>query len=147
MRNRGDLPPHRLLSMNTRVLILVAGMLATSHLIPVPVHAQQPVDDPLTLFAKMMPVLSHERCVNCHGATNPYTGDYHPSAVSRNTPCVNCHTASPRWDTAPPAMSFFRKTTRQLCQHFEMLGPSEALAAHLQVDDRIGLAFVGRRGN
>jgi hypothetical protein len=43
--------------------------------------AQKPVDDPLTVFSKMMPVLSHDRCVNCHGATDPYKGFYHPGSV------------------------------------------------------------------
>jgi len=61
---------------------------------------QQPVsvrDDPLTLFAALMPVLKHDRCVNCHGATDPYRGFYHPGAVPFNSICFNCHTASPLW--------------------------------------------------
>src|ERR1700694_1435431 len=30
-------------------------------------------DDPLALFAEMMPVFSSPRCVNCHGGTDPST--------------------------------------------------------------------------
>src|ERR1044071_6447563 len=106
--------------MNTargaRRVAVLAGMV----LLPVHAGAQTPVADPLTLFAKMMPVLSHDRCVNCHGATDPYQGDFHPGAVARSTPCINCHTASPAWMLASTAMSFFKKSTRQLCDHFEM---------------------------
>jgi hypothetical protein len=95
----------------------------------------------------MMPVLSHDRCVNCHGATNPYTGDYHPGAIKQGTACFNCHTATQRWDTPHPLLAFFKKTTRQLCNHFEMLGSPESVALHLENDELIGLAFIGRRGN
>ena len=113
-----------------------------------PLPGQRPVEDPLTIFAKMMPVLSHDRCVNCHGATNPYTGDYHPGAVPRGTACLQCHTASVRWDVTPPIIAFFKKTTRQLCYHFSEVVPvGEETATHLETDDLIGLAFAGRRGN
>jgi len=44
-------------------------------------------------------------------------------------------------------MAFFKKTTRQLCNHFEMLGPGESVAIHLEADLFIGLAFIGRRGD
>jgi len=113
-------------------------------------EAQRAVEDPLTIFAKMMPVLSHDRCVNCHGATNPYTGDYHPGAVPQSSTCVGCHTAKTTavWSLAPYPMAFFKKTTRQLCDHFSLnLAPSENIAIHLETDELIGLAFAGRRGN
>ena len=95
----------------------------------------------------MMPVLSHDRCVNCHGATDPYKGEYHPEAIKPSTPCGNCHTADSRWTVAPTPMAFFKKTTRELCQHFQNIGANENTAIHLQHDAFIGLAFVGRRGN
>jgi hypothetical protein len=110
-------------------------------------QGQQLVEDPLTIFAKMMPVLSHERCVNCHGATDPVKGFFHPGAVSPGS-CLNCHTASPRWAVTPPIIAFFQKTTRQLCYHFSVIVPvGEETARHLEEDDLIGLAFAGRRGN
>ena len=98
--------------MRTRLLSLVVGILATDHFLAGSLGAQQLVEDPLTLFAKMMPVLSHDRCVNCHGATNPFTGDFHPGSVSRTAVCSRCHTANPKWNIAPTGMEFYRKTTR-----------------------------------
>jgi hypothetical protein len=130
-----------------RLLAPFVVFFAATSFLPATRATQRAVADPLTLFAKMMPVLSHDRCVNCHGATNPYTGDFHPGEVSRNAQCQKCHTAHPRWDIAPPVMAFFKKTTRQLCNHFEMLGPGESVAIHLEHDEFIGLAFTGRRGN
>lgn len=131
--------------MNNRLcLALLLGAFSGGR----PLLGQRAVEDPLTLFAKMMPVLSHDRCVNCHGATDPFKGFYHPGAVTQSTPCVKCHTANARWDIAPSVMAFFQKTTRELCFHFsERLPPSESVALHLENDDLIGLAFAGRRGN
>ncbi len=122
-------------------------------LLPAKVSAQRAVVDPLTLFAKMMPVLSHERCANCHGATNPYTGEYHPGAISPNAQCQTCHTATDergfsRWRTPGAVFAFFQKTTRELCQRFEAIGNfGDAMVFHLETDHLIGLAFIGRRGN
>lgn len=130
----------------TRTLATIATMLIAN----LRVHAQQPVsDDPLTLFSRLMPVLSHERCANCHGATNPYRGEFHPGAVPRTSDCTGCHTASQKWNTAPPAMAFYQKSTRALCQHFALLNPpgSNNVEVHVQTDELIGLAFIGRRGN
>jgi hypothetical protein len=110
--------------------------------------AQKPVDDPLTVFSKMMPVLSHDRCVNCHGATDPYKGFFHPGSVPLTSTCIGCHTASPQWRLAPGPTAFFQKNTRQLCDHFSRnLEVGEGTANHLATDALIGLAFAGRRGN
>ena len=132
--------------MKTRFLFPFLVFLAVGF--PPSVSGQRAAVDPLTLFAKLMPVLSHDRCVNCHGATDPYTGDYHPGAIKQTTPCFNCHTATQSWRLAPPPAAFFKKTTRQLCSLFEQnIGANEGTALHLQADELIGLAFVGRRGN
>jgi len=113
-----------------------------------PLHGRQVVEDPLNVFAKLMPVLSHDRCVNCHGATDAFKGFYHPGAVSRRTPCLSCHTASGRWDIAPAPMAFFQRSVRELCSHLaNNLAVGEATAFHLEHDELIGLAFAGRRGN
>jgi hypothetical protein len=131
--------------MNNR--LYVALLLGAFSAAP-PLRGQRTVEDPLAIFAKMMPVLSHDRCVNCHGATDAFKGFYHPGAVSQKTPCVSCHTANARWDIAPRPMAFFQKTTRQLCDHFAVnLAVGEGTAVHLEHDDLIGLAFAGRRGN
>src|SRR4051812_48528548 len=34
-------------------------------------------NDPLTKFSKLMPVLTHDRCANCHGDVDPFTGENH----------------------------------------------------------------------
>ena len=118
-------------------------------LLPCDAGGQTPVADPLTLFAKMMPVLSHDRCVNCHGATDPFTGDFHPGEVSQDTPCHSCHTTAANWRLAPSQLAFFHKTTRQLCDHFERETNRDTPAAmiyHLENDPLIGEAFIGRRG-
>ena len=136
--------------MMTRFITFRMAILTGVVLLTLPAGAQTPVEDPLTLFTKMMPVLSHDRCVNCHGATDPYKGDYHPGAIGPNDRCVTCHTVGARWELAPSAFAFFKRTTRQLCNHFEMLTIVDApgnVVLHLEQDDRIGWAFVGRRGN
>ena len=103
--------------MNNRLFVaLVLGAFAGARSLP----GQRLVEDPLTIFAKMMPVLSHDRCVNCHGATNPL-GDYHPGAVPRGT-CLNVTPPACGWDNADHA--FFKKTTRQLCYHFSEVARS-----------------------
>ena len=117
-----------LTSMNNR---LYAALLLGAVSGAWPLQGQRAVEDPLTIFAKMMPVLSHDRCVNCHGATDAFRGFYHPDAVSQRTPCVTCHTANARWDIAPAVMAFFQKTTRQLCDHFSVKLPvGDATAVH-----------------
>ena len=137
--------------MKTRLLLPLLVFVAVNS--PASVSAQRAVADPLTLFAKLMPVLSHDRCVNCHGATDPYTGAYHPGAVNRRTECHTCHTARnehgvSNWRLAPESFAFFKKTTQQLCRHFESLGNlGDGMAFHLETDELIGLAFIGRRGN
>jgi hypothetical protein len=100
--------------MNNRVYVaLLLGALSGAR----PLQGQQAVEDPLTLFAKMMPVLSHDRCVNCHGATDPFKGFYYPGAVSQSTLCVKCHTANARWDIAPSfAMSRARALKRMVIE-------------------------------
>ena len=45
---------------------------------PPPKQPRVPLsDDPIDLWMKLMPVVHHPRCVNCHGGVNPfyeYTG-------------------------------------------------------------------------
>src|SRR5260221_10103713 len=67
--------------------------------------------DPLAKFAKLMPVFSHDRCANCHGAVDPFTGFDHEGGqldaalaaplrgsdgdqllgTDFNGPCTKCH--------------------------------------------------------
>jgi hypothetical protein len=66
----------------------------------------QPTTPPtsLELFEAMMPVFQSDRCVNCHGAVNPETGDEHAGGavpgfhvnplggISLSQTCFACHT-------------------------------------------------------
>jgi hypothetical protein len=113
----------------------------TAQQVPVPVHA-----DPLTLFAELVPVLKHDRCANCHGATDPFRGFYHPGAVSPNTLCESCHRAARIWRLAPTPSAFHGKSTRELCELWAIFGPMGTTDIHIQTDELINLAFIGRRG-
>jgi hypothetical protein len=45
----------------------------------------------------LMPVFTHPRCINCHGATDPRAGDNHgggPSVDLADFSCIGCHTAN-----------------------------------------------------
>src|SRR5438105_1644553 len=45
--------------------------------------------DGLTLFGALMPVLTNPRCFNCHGGTNPATGENHGGgAVGASAVCL-----------------------------------------------------------
>jgi hypothetical protein len=129
--------------------------------------------DPIELFAKMMPVFSHPRCVNCHGGVNPYdidastpVADIDPTiriemdfgpglvvhgggATSAGEDCDDCHTDANRWHLAPRDLRFAGKTTKQLCDlqsaAVAQLGRGQYLG-HLSGDALIGLAFAGKRG-
>src|ERR1700686_2099861 len=71
--------------------------------------------DPLELFAELMPVFSSPRCVNCHGGTNPATDLNHEGGqvdvpvneagdmkFDPSGACLECHTAAPpSWRLAP----------------------------------------------
>lgn len=138
------------------LLIAVAPLLAA---------AQAPGgEDPIVLFAKMMPVFSHSRCENCHGAVNPFYGDTHEGGVipagfdwtvddmgMRNTTCLTsgCHSVSPDWRLAPRRFEFAGKDTKQLCkQQAESVErrPGGGYLDHLNGDFLIELAFEGYSG-
>jgi hypothetical protein len=126
-------------------------------------------DDPLAMFAEMMPVFSSPRCVNCHGGTDPSVkpeGLNHGGGqvdVPKNSDgdmlfdakgaCLGCHTAAPpRWRLAPVSMSLVGKDTLTLCRQMrsinELKNPAkrELFINHLNTDPLIALAFVGESG-
>jgi hypothetical protein len=37
------------------------------------------LDDPLAKFARLMPDVTHPRCINCHGVVDPFSGRNHPA--------------------------------------------------------------------
>ncbi len=130
------------------------------------VSAQIPAtsSDPLELFGKLMPVFTHPRCANCHGAVDPHA-DSGPLANSHDGGIVpqggscaegGCHTddihPQTRWKTALPSHNFNGRTAKQLCDM--QSGVADTMNArtpdgyfhHLHTDYLIELAFMGESG-
>jgi hypothetical protein len=131
-----------------------------------------PTEDPLVMFAELMPVFTSPRCLNCHGATDPAVPVNHPGGkqdvplerpggdmtfeTGRNEECLNCHTAAgSAFRLAPKHTSFVGLDTLPLCRHFrtdEFIPPirfAEGRALfldHLTNDALIGMGFEGRGG-
>jgi len=118
--------------------------------------------DPIELFAKLMPVFTHSRCINCHGAVNPFAGNTHDGGVIaagfdftvedmgvRNAACLQCHTTSPDWRLAPRHLAFVNMDTKALCQlqadQVRRRSPAGYIS-HLEGDILIDLAFEGYSG-
>jgi len=129
-------------------------------------------EEPIDLFARLMPVITHARCAGCHGAVNPFDGLTHGGGVidadfdwrthdmndaTQNRACLECHTAgvtrshigpveirTGKWKLAPRHLAFVGKGVTTLCQQF---AHDSRLRSHLMGDELIGFAFVGRRGD
>lgn len=125
--------------------------------------------EPLEYFAEMMPVLTHDRCANCHGQVEPSTGRDHPGgqiAPSESCTKSGCHTqanntnaeAEDDWKLAPEGVWFVKpaagggftlKTDRELCEQLAdriaNRGKREFMD-HLRGDFQINLGFEGRNG-
>lgn len=122
--------------------------------------------DPLELFSAMMPVFTHERCANCHGAVDPHAesgplaNTHDGGIVPQGGTCAdsNCHSqtddsnAETRWHTASPLHNFNGRTAKQLCDMQsgvadDMNGErADGYFQHLNTDFLIDLAFVGQSG-
>lgn len=109
-------------------------------------------------FKKLLPVLTHPRCFNCHGGVNPYLekdegghlGGKMKGPGDRGIPpikqCQECHDGLPQWDTPLPANFFVGKSPRELCIHFKRTKFSGAeFVHHIQVDPFTKSAFLGDR--
>lgn len=126
-------------------------------------------DDPLAMFAEMMPVWSSPRCVNCHGATIPDVkpeGQNHEGGLvdvvrsangdatfDGSGTCQGCHDAAPpSWRLAPARMSLVDKDAETLCRQMRKVNSLQIAANraefdhHLHNDLLIDIAFVGNRG-
>lgn len=117
----------------------------------------------LDAFDQMLPVLSHPRCMNCHGALNPYVDprvgrhlggqmtDSATGAPLRADACVDCHGELPGWDTPGEAMFFVGKSPRELCMQFKEFAPAggEEFVTHITHEPTgpqfIASAFLGTR--
>ena len=124
--------------------------------------------EPLDYFRDLLPVFTHDRCVNCHGAVDPFTNlDHDGGLISPGQSCTTagCHTqadnsnaaADDDWKVAPQAVWFVKasssgrvlKTEKELCDQMAdrvaNLGAQDFMD-HLQTDFLIDLGFVGRSG-
>ena len=105
----------------------------------------------MTHFRKLMPVLTHARCLGCHGVTDPLTGQNHGGGVIDLTEiqCHNCHDDDWGDHVAPADLAFIGKDADALCAqmaHRIMLAGGGDFFRHLAEDKPIALAFVGRMG-
>ena len=116
----------------------------------------QATPTPFELFQKMLPVIRHPRCTNCHGGVDPYSGRGHgPGAIDTNKAhgnkaqdCSDCHMAE--W--AIPSTPHFsvNKSDRELCQIFAEFamqqGHVRVIENHLRTDALILAGFAGDAG-
>ncbi len=116
-------------------------------------------DKARTAFALMVPTFLQEpRCVNCHGAVNPFAantthmgGRYYKPYTSDgkfdvetmvNTLCEDCHNEP--W-IIPNADDFFtNKDSVTLCKHLKAM--DDAFLPHMEQDRFAEIAFAGTRG-
>jgi len=73
---------------------------------------QQASPTPLQLFQKMLPVVRHPRCMNCHGGVNPADSTKHGGGAITVEACEQCHTDVSHWDL-PGRDHFFVGRSRQ----------------------------------
>jgi hypothetical protein len=171
-----------------RIYGLVAGIVgvtaialayaASSPPYPPPPPPKQPrvplSDDPIDLWMKLMPVIHHPRCANCHGGVNPLTEYTGPPAVEhtmgvfgdpsldlefRFKECEDCHNETEEikntWVLAhniKPDRDFFRKPAKQICeeQSLEVVHMKHATSRtwieHMRDDALIRQSFGGKAG-
>jgi hypothetical protein len=113
-------------------------------------------------FDKMLPVLYHNRCLNCHGGVNPYvdpavgrhlggaqvdpTGAALPDAA-----CEDCHGLLPGWQVPGVPMHFTGKSPAELCMQFKQFAPGGGPEFVEHIEHEPGLpqfiktAFLGTR--
>lgn len=156
---------------------LGAAVMASSS--PAPVAPGQQIEtidlleDPLAKFSKLMPVLSHDRCANCHGAVDPFTGFDHEGGqlepalaapligsdgdqmlgTDFNGPCTasGCHSAPGArfWALAPKKTKFAGQTASAICHEIQLnsrFNKADVLRRHLGKDELILAAFIGQKG-
>jgi hypothetical protein len=157
-----------------RIICLVFSIIVVVTAMATGTRAQQR-SNPIDLFAKVFPVFSHPRCINCHGVVQSHpgiirsvTGLTHPGGwvgdPNETVECGTCHnepTVLERvWEfTAPHSMWWVGKNVEELCilqaaqvRNFNRAAGSASPAArgsylnHLGTDPLITQAFDGRAG-
>jgi hypothetical protein len=105
-------------------------------------------------FKKLLPVLQHPRCLNCHGGVNPFVekeqGGHLGGAISQaagfikqQKTCQECHSELPGWELPPEDFFFVGKDARQLCMQLKKFNPvPKFLVGHLDNDNGKGPPFT-----
>jgi hypothetical protein len=119
--------------------------------------------DALALFGRVAGVLRHARCLSCHGGRDLAAASAgHPGGpvpyeqAHQGVGCAACHDAASTsagesaWRLPLPEHAFTDKTDAQLCLQFREAFPGlphdpSDLMQHIDYDERIRLAFDGRR--
>jgi hypothetical protein len=118
-------------------------------------------------FMKLMPVLVHPRCSNCHGPMtftdvkpemvypsggaggpgrmDPGSKATHPGGDINGQDCEDCHTEAKFWTSGP---EWPIQSASQMCLQMKATRETgRGFLSHLRDDALIGLAFVGRKGH
>jgi len=119
---------------------------------------QQASPTPFELFQKMLPVIRHPRCSNCHGGVDPVSGrghtpgaiDTNPAHTSTYQPCKDCHSDAKEWFSPGADHFFVGKPDREVCAIFAEFamkqGHARFIDNHLTQDIQIMAGFEGLMG-
>lgn len=141
---RSLLPNRRGSAAAVMVVALVATGLAFAR-----IGRRQQSPTPLQLFQKMLPVVRHPRCSNCHGGVDPGNKVQHKGGDQAGTDCTQCHEdpAAKDWGLPGRDHFFVGKTDEELCSLFAEFamkqGHARFIDNHLQHDQLIISAFKG----
>lgn len=104
---------------------------------------------PLQLFQKMLPVLRHPRCMNCHGGVDPGNATQHKGGDQAGTDCTQCHedTTAKVWGLPGRDHFFVGKSDEEMCSlmaEFAMKqGHARFIDNHLMHDELVIAGFKG----
>lgn len=105
----------------------------------------------IAAFEKMMPVLTHPRCFNCHGGVNPSSPNHLGGEIDDPNDCKDCHNGLPilnrpgrdaPWDTPPSDFFFVGKSSRDLCNQFKRIEASPSRFVGHMVNENGGPQFT-----
>ena len=115
-------------------------------------------------FSELMPVFTHPRCINCHGALNPFAANtthvggriglkfeertVRDNILGRDVTviepedqltlrlCQDCHSEAPAWSPPPPQKWFVGKNTVQLCEQLkdQSNNDTDSFLSHIEHD-------------
>jgi hypothetical protein len=139
------------LGLGAALFAAPSRLLAQADSCPVTVDKQI---EAVGVFAQMLPVFRHPRCMNCHGGVDPASEQHRgmeqldpdidpvPNNPAYLAQCQSCHDGLPGW-TIPGAPVFFvGKSDEELClqmKRFEHTG--ELFVEHL-LNDHGGIQFI-----